>query len=95
MGLYVEPAGDKDIWIKEHGTETSIVANAAIAWASVPSDRMLVALMYQGFISLGCAYRKSELQRFITGRPDAIWYLVPKAVLREVVPGAKKMKEFE
>ena len=90
MGLYVEPQGDKVAWFEANG-----VAWIPAPGAGVPSDALPVVLLRQGFIALGVAYNKRELIRFVQSRPDGVWKLILKSTLREVVPGAKRLREFK
>jgi len=86
MGLYAEPTGDKTKWFEEFGQDWDGVV--------IPKNTLPVVHLRQGFIALGVAYDARELLRFRQGRPDGVWKVFPLALLREVVPGAKKMKEF-
>ncbi len=87
MGLYVEPAGDKKAWFEANGTTWNT--------GSIPEGTLpVVMLPNPGFVALGVAYNKAELSRFLHSRPDGIWKVVSKALLRELVPEANKMKEF-
>jgi len=90
MGLYVEPQGDKAAWFESTGVQWHPGQGEPIH-----SNYLPVVLLKQGYIALGVAYNAKELQRFVTGRPDGHWKLMPKAVLRSLVPGANKMKEFK
>ncbi len=87
MGLYAEPPGDKLAWIEQFPriNPTSF---------ELDGSGLPVVCLQTGFVALGVAYSMRELKRFLQGRPDGRWYLVPKAELRQVVPGGAKMKEL-
>lgn len=92
MGLYCEPQGNKQEWINRVGLPVGSLVLAR--HFDEPQDTLPVVLLEQGFVALGVAYSKSELKRFMQGRQDGIWFLVPKSELRKVVPGGEKMKEL-
>ena len=94
MGLYAEPRGDKLAWIEQHGTPVYDLRALEVVCYTPVSTQLPVVLLQTGFAALGVAYSQAELKRFVQGRSDGRWYLVPKAELRKVVAGGEKMKEL-
>lgn len=96
MGLYVEPkAGTKAEWF---AAEAALVNShlALLCAADKGREELPVAFLDNGgFQALAVLWDSKEFQRVASGRPDAIFGLVAKSKLREVVAGGYRLKELK
>jgi hypothetical protein len=102
MGLYIEPPGNKTSWIFTYnsaGIDIASPRRLQAQWEDLqeahPNELPVAYLNNGAFVALAVAFNRTEFLRLAAGRPDARWFLVPKSVLRTVVPGGKKIKELQ
>ena len=100
MGVYLEPLGKKEEWVRGVGEEVvrpQVVEPQAL-WAGGTGSVLVCMVENPHFIALAVATSARERDRFIRGAQGrrCVWFLLPAQVVRGVESNIDRwMKDFQ